>query len=169
MHLFPVVSRGIRLNCELCGSGIRGMPQAVNIDGGIFRVCNSCSRLGTPARVPGRPAQSYSRHGTYGSPREGRTARPSQRQSNAPPSLNFEDQQMELTGEYSKIIKGARELMGLSQEELGMKINEKPSVISHLETGSMKPDDALARKLEHFLKIQLFIPSEEIDRQGEAS
>ncbi len=76
---------------------------------------------------------------------------------------------MELTGDYSKIIKGARELMGLSQEELGMKINEKPSVISHLETGSMKPDDALARKLEHFLKVQLFISSEEIDRQGEAS
>lgn len=54
---------------------------------------------------------------------------------------------------------------GLSQEELGMKINEKPSVIHHLETGSMKPSDALARKLEHYLKIQLFIPSEEIDNQ----
>jgi putative transcription factor len=50
-----------------------------------------------------------------------------------------------------------------------MKINEKTSVISHLETGSMKPDDALARKLEHFLKIQLFIPTEEIEGEGEAS
>jgi putative transcription factor len=75
---------------------------------------------------------------------------------------------MELTNEYSRLIKNARELRGLSQEELGKKINEKTSVISHLETGSMKPDDALARKLEHFLKIQLFVPSEEIDGgQGE--
>jgi ribosome-binding protein aMBF1 (putative translation factor) len=51
--------------------------------------------------------------------------------------------------------------MGLSQEDLGRKINEKPSVISHLETGSMKPSDALARKLEHALKIELFLPPED--------
>ena len=42
-----------------------------------------------------------------------------------------------------------------------MKINEKPSVISHLEAGSIKPTDALARKLEHFLKIELFVPAED--------
>jgi putative transcription factor len=70
---------------------------------------------------------------------------------------------MELTTDYPKIIKSARELLGLSQEELAQKINEKTSVISHLETGSMKPDDALARKLEHYLKIQLFVPTEEIE------
>ncbi len=64
------------------------------------------------------------------------------------------------------MIKTARESLGLSQEELGMKINEKPSVISHLETGSMKPEDSLARKLEHFLKIQLFIPTEEVEGEG---
>jgi putative transcription factor len=167
---FNTISRGIRLNCELCGSGIRGDPQAVNIDGGIFRVCNSCARLGTPARIPGRPNQAFSRPPAYGSLRGNRTnSRPPPRPTNPPPSASFEDQQMELTSDFSKIIKSARELLGLSQEELGMKINEKPSVISHLETGSMKPDDALARKLEHFLKVQLFIPSEEIDGQGEAS
>jgi putative transcription factor len=169
------------LNCELCGSGIRGEPQAVNIDGGIFRVCNSCARLGTPARVPGRPSHSFSRSGGYGSSRFGRpTSSPSgasssassrygSRSGNSPPAASFEDQEVELTSDYPKIIKGARELLGLSQEELGMKINEKTSVISHLETGSMKPDDALARKLEHFLKIQLFIPTEEIEGEGEAS
>jgi putative transcription factor len=159
------------LNCELCGSGIRGEPQAVNIDGGIFRVCNSCARLGTPARVPGRPSHPFSRSTGYGSPRFGRppSSRPPPRVGNAPPSASFEDQAVELTTDYPKIIKSARELLGLSQEELGMKISEKPSVISHLETGSMKPDDALARKLEHFLKIQLFVPTEEIEGEGEAS
>ena len=34
-------------------------------------------------------------------------------------------------------------------------------MIGHLEMGSMKPDDLLARKLEHFLKIQLFVPIED--------
>jgi putative transcription factor len=161
-----------KMNCELCGSGIHGEPQAVNIDGGIFRVCNSCAHLGTPARVPGRPNRSFSRSGGFGSGgaaqrQAGRgipSARPPPRTNTAgPASASYEEQQVELTQDYSKIIKGARELLGLSQEELGMKINEKPSVISHMETGSMKPSDALARKLEHFLKVQLFVPIEEIE------
>jgi putative transcription factor len=167
-------------NCELCGSGIRGEPQAVNIDGGIFRVCNSCAHLGTPARIPGRPNRQFSKSGGF-QPRFGATggrsstntstpanatSRPPPRPSNSPPSATFEDQQVELTMEYAKIIKEAREMHGLSQEELGMKINEKPSVIHHLENGSMKPSDVLARKLEHFLKIQLFILTEEIEGQS---
>jgi putative transcription factor len=76
---------------------------------------------------------------------------------------------MELRSDYAKVIKAARELQGLSQEEIGRKINEKPSVIGHLETGSLKPDDALVRKLEHFLKIQLFVPVEEIEGDGSGS
>jgi putative transcription factor len=83
-----------------------------------------------------------------------------------PPKKSFDEESVELTGDYPKIIKSARELLGLSQEELGMKINEKPSVISHLETGSMKPDDALARKLEHYLRVQLFVPTEELDGES---
>ena len=39
------------MNCELCGSNIRGEVQVVNIDGGMFRVCNNCSKLGTAVRV----------------------------------------------------------------------------------------------------------------------
>jgi putative transcription factor len=68
---------------------------------------------------------------------------------------------MMLRADYSAAIKGARESLGITQEELGKKINEKPSMIGHLEVGSMKPDDLLARKLEHFLKIQLFVPVED--------
>jgi putative transcription factor len=71
--------------------------------------------------------------------------------------------------DFAKVIKTARELQGLSQEELGHKINEKPSVIGHLETGKLKPDDALARKLEHFLKIVLFLPIDEIEGDGATS
>jgi putative transcription factor len=155
------------LNCELCGSNIRGEVQVVNIDGGMFRVCNSCSKLGTAARVakpisnrPGRMTnspgfsspQSFSRN--YSKPRT----------SPPPPSASgpfYQDEEMILRDDYSKVIKSTREKLGITQDELGMKINEKPSVISHLENGSMKPSDALARKLEHFLKIQLFVPVEE--------
>jgi putative transcription factor len=68
---------------------------------------------------------------------------------------------MMLREDYSKAIKNARETLGITQDELGRRINEKPSMISHLEVGSMKPDDLVAKKLEHFLKIQLFVPVED--------
>ena len=67
---------------------------------------------------------------------------------------------MELRSDFNLLIKSAREKMGLSQEELGRKINEKLSLIKHLESGTLKPNDVLTRKVERFLKIQLLVPEE---------
>ncbi len=144
------------MNCELCGNSIRGDVQVVNIDGGVFRVCNNCSKLGTPARVP-KPIETRSSH-TLSSHSPPKTAQ----RDNPPPSpgFSYDSEEMILREDFSKAIKNARESLGITQEELGKKINEKPSMIGHLEVGSMKPDDLLARKLEHFLKIQLFVPIE---------
>jgi len=152
------------MNCELCGSNIRGEVQVVNIDGGMFRVCNSCSKLGTVARVAkppmSRPMRASGNSSGF-SPLGRNFSKP---RATPPPSASgpyFQDEEMILRDDYSKVIRSAREKLGMTQEELGMKINEKPSVISHLENGSMKPSDALARKLEHFLKVQLFVPVED--------
>lgn len=150
------------LNCELCGSNIRGEVQVVNIDGGVFRVCNSCSRLGTPARVPrpvaNKTSQMRGNTASFQNPQRAKSSLPP-----PPPSSGFSYsmEDMTLREDYSKMIKSARELLGITQEELGRRINVKPSVISHLEVGSMKPDDVLAKKLEHFLKIELFVPVED--------
>jgi putative transcription factor len=65
-----------------------------------------------------------------------------------------------LVTEYNRLIKQAREQLTLSQEQLGQKISEKPSVIRLLETGRLRPDALLARKLEHALRIKLFVPLE---------
>ncbi|MDG6906707.1 MAG: TIGR00270 family protein [Nitrososphaerota archaeon] len=146
------------MNCELCGNSIRGEVQVVNIDGGVFRVCNNCAKLGTPVRVP-KPVPVRTDHSL--SPHVPVRAIP---RNNAPPpspGFSYESEEMILREDYSSAIKGARESLGITQEELGRKINEKPSMIGHLEVGSMKPDDLLAKKLEHFLKIQLFVPIEE--------
>ena len=150
------------LNCELCGSNIRGEVQVVNIDGGMFRVCNSCAKLGTAARAP-KPVSSRAQRPATGAgfssaPRSPSRPAPS---SIGPSSNYYENDEMVLRDDYSKVIKNARELLGIKQDELGMKISEKPSVISHLESGSIKPTDALARKLEHFLKIELFVSAED--------
>jgi putative transcription factor len=136
------------VQCEICGSSIRGEVQAVNIDGGVFRVCNSCSRLGKPARLP-KPVS------TLASNAQGSFASSSSIGANP---ISLPEEELELRQDFNKVIKVAREKSGMSQEELGRKINEKPSVISHLEVGKLKPDNVLARKLEHALKIQLLVP-----------
>ena len=45
--------------------------------------------------------------------------------------------------------------MGLKQEELARKINEKESLIHKLENELVEPSLKLAEKLEKFLKIKL--------------
>jgi putative transcription factor len=63
--------------------------------------------------------------------------------------------------DYSNKIKVAREKLGLTHEELGKKINEKASVLRNLEAGKMAPNNQLASKLEHMLKIKLLVPISE--------
>src|ERR1700730_11281196 len=104
-HINPCLvywSLGIFLmNCELCGSNIRGEVQAVNIDGGMFRVCNNCSKLGTAARVakppvnrPVRSSSSFS--GGFSTPARN-FSKP--RTSTPPPSASgpfYQDEEMML-------------------------------------------------------------------------
>jgi putative transcription factor len=64
----------------------------------------------------------------------------------------------EIIEDYSTKIRTAREKLGLTHEDLGKKINEKSSVIGKLETRKMEPNNILATKLEHALKIKLLTP-----------
>jgi len=70
--------------------------------------------------------------------------------------------QVQLTTEliegYAGKIRVAREKLGLNHEDLGKKINEKASLLRHVETGKVAPNNQLANKLEHALKIQLMVP-----------
>ncbi len=129
--------------CEICGNNIRGPTDTIEVDGGLFRVCSQCSKLGKSAKIP-QKTQSQ-RHNISKS---------------EPTSRIYEDDEVELRIDFNKAIKSAREKKGISQEEMGQRINEKISVIRHLETGKLKPNDILSRKLERFLKIQLLIPEE---------
>ena len=71
--------------------------------------------------------------------------------------------ELEIDPDYNVIVRRARERMGLTQEALGRAINEKPSVISHVESKKLKPDPILARKLMHHLRINLLVPSSEFE------
>ena len=65
------------------------------------------------------------------------------------------DTSQEMAEDYGEIIRQAREKLGLSVEDLGMKINEKASVLRKIEIGKILPDNLLASKLERIMKIKL--------------
>lgn len=77
-------------------------------------------------------------------------------QETPPPESAFE-----LVEGFDAKIRQAREKMGISHENLGKKLNEKVSRLKKIEKGKMTPDNLLASKLEHALKIKLIVPATE--------
>lgn len=128
--------------CEVCGNPIRGPPSSVEIDGAVLQVCQSCSKLGRPISVTPRFQRVTTPHLAVG-----RSIEP----------------EFDIDPEYPLVVRQAREKLGLTQEALGRMINVKPSVISHVETGKMKPDLVLTRTLMHYLKVSLLVPSSDLD------
>ena len=135
------------MNCEICGMLIRGDPQLVITDSAKLWVCNVHAKLGTPIK------ETVAKARTVGS---SPAARPP-----LIPKFDIIEEELQLKEDFGTVIKEARERMGLTQEQLALKINERASLIRHLETGKMKPTDTLAGKLERFLKVDLYGASEE--------
>jgi putative transcription factor len=62
-----------------------------------------------------------------------------------------------LDPEFPKVIRDARNRKGMTHEQLGQKINEKVTLLKKIETGTIKPDEILSKKLEKFLGIKLYV------------
>lgn len=120
------------LYCELCGSEINGPPFTIVAENVVMSVCRSCSKHGKP-------------HGTV---------------KKTKPKEEFSFRFPTVRNDYSRIIKEAREKMGLSHDELGSKIEEGGSVVKLLEQGKFKPDPTMAKKIESSLGIKLLEGSE---------
>lgn len=134
-------------SCEICGNIIRGPPNRVEIDGAIMTTCANCAKMGHP--VGGRPR--------IGHVNPAQLALKAFTQGPAEPEY-------ELDVDYHTMVRHAREKMGISQEELGRMINEKPSVIRLIEVGRLKPDAVVTRKLMHYLKLNLLVPVSDIEK-----
>jgi len=128
------------LTCEVCGRPVTTANRIV-IDGAVLRVCQNCAVKGTslgsqpPKPIPFRFGPVHPAHHD-----------------------SIAESEFEIDPDYNVIVKQAREKMGLTLEALGRAINEKPSVISHVESKKLKPDPILARKLMHQLRVNLLIP-----------
>lgn len=136
------------LRCEVCGRKIHTDPVRAIIEGAKLTVCVECSKHGKvilheeadlPQKTINKPAKPISMV---------------QRR----PVVAQVDITQELTEDYANKIRAAREKILFTHEELGKKINEKASVLRNIEVGKMAPNNQLATKLEHMLRIKLLVP-----------
>jgi len=139
--------------CERCGRSARPLTLC-NIEGARMYVCTECVRYGKPIPVNPQPVQSpvQSMKPRTASPRKDALA----------------TRELELAEDYPQRIQRAREKLGLSREDLGKRINEKVSIISKLETGTMHPSDELVKKLESALSIILLEPVQNVESSSAA-
>ncbi len=126
-----------------------GKPNKIMVDGSILEVCNSCANLGEEVKEISRSKLK---------PRP-KTMTPRLKTMTYPQKIDLEE--MEIVPDYALTIKRAREKMGLSQDDLARRVNEKASVISLIESSKMKPSILIGQKLERALKIDLFTMIEE--------
>ncbi|MEM3666992.1 MAG: multiprotein bridging factor aMBF1 [Candidatus Bathyarchaeia archaeon] len=140
------------MRCEVCGRKIFGKPLRVIIEGAKLTVCSECAKHGTTVCEEEPKLQTAQKAKAKAIPSFPKA------QSQGPQETTTN---LELIENFDTKIRQAREKLGLSQEELGKKIKEKVSVLKKIETGKMKPDNKLAAKLEHALKIKLLAPASE--------
>ena len=61
---------------------------------------------------------------------------------------------------YAEIVRNARQKSGLNQEDFAKKLNEKLSVMKHIEQGSMVPSLKIAKKIEIACNVKLIEEAE---------
>jgi putative transcription factor len=138
------------LRCEVCGHKIHDDPITAVIEGARLTVCVECSKHGKIVyEEPAAPKQTVKKPQVPISMVQRKTM-----------VANVQITQ-EVTEDYANTIRAAREKLGLTHDELGKRINEKASVLRNLEVGKMAPNNQLASKLEHMLKIKLLVPISE--------
>jgi putative transcription factor len=69
--------------------------------------------------------------------------------------ITFDDSAI-LINNFSEVIRNSRMANGLTHEQLGLLIKERVSLLRKIESGTLKPDEGLSRKLERFFRINLY-------------
>jgi len=80
--------------------------------------------------------------------------------------INMLDE-MILSHDFPSLIRNARNKKGLTHDQLGQKINEKVTLIRKIESGALRPDEIMAKKLERFLGISLYVSANVQDTEEE--
>lgn len=127
-------------SCEICGIQIIDNGERVYVEGNLLTVCKACSKRGKPSnnqqniqrKLPARP-----------------------KKIEKPDKITLEDSVI-LVKDFSEVIRNSRMSKGFTHEQLGLLIKERASLLRKIESGSLKPDEVLAKKLERFFRINLY-------------
>jgi len=141
------------MDCEICGSEIKGTPTRVTVEGTVLDVCSKCAHYGTtqdkwtPVSRKMTPTEKVIV--TYKPKRDA-----------------FDKLDDEINSDYAQIIRKAREVQGLTIEELGAKMMEKATLIRKIEREELIPEDSIRKKLEATLNIKLTEKVASKDQRG---
>lgn len=133
--------------CELCGKTTDKL-NTVRIEGTVLKVCSDCAKFGDNVKAGGKEAPNRVVIQSRLETRE-------RRQKTKDVYTQEEEHVEELADDYGERIRHGRETKGWKQEDLAHKMNEKVSLLQKVERQDIKPDDALARKIEKTLGIVL--------------
>ena len=132
--------------CEMCGKNVTFLRK-VTIEGVSLEVCSECAKFGIEAKkdVPKEEA-----------PRPIIAQRLEVREKRGRPRDVLEKGDKEdLVEDFGSMIRIARERAGMTQKDLAMKINERVTILSKIESNLMRPDDKIITKLQKELGIVL--------------
>jgi putative transcription factor len=107
------------------------------IDGVVLDVCDDCAKLGKEVYQP-------------------RAVALQNRGISRPPRPESIEDEREIVHDFSARIRHAREKLNLTQDEAAMKIGISHQIYKRVEAGSLKPDEATAKKIQRFYSIELY-------------
>jgi putative transcription factor len=135
------------MRCEMCGKEVPYL-KTVLIEGAVLHVCEECAKFGK--EISPKEAKKYER------PSSAISERLEMREKRMREKDVLEEEEV-LDPDYPDKVRAARMRLGMTQEELAKRINEKHSVIAKIEHGDLVPDEALRKKLEKTLEISLTV------------
>ena len=134
-------------SCEICGTQILEYGEKVYVEGNLITVCKTCSKRGKPLKnqqeTQRKPAMRPKKIEKFD-------------------KITFDDSAI-LINNFSEVIRNSRMANGLTHEQLGLLIKERVSLLRKIESGTLKPDEGLSRKLERFFRINLYTEVESND------
>ena len=127
--------------CDLCGR--ESELYTARVEETLLSVCKVCSSHGKVVSQPSKPKKTIIR-------------------PKAPEPVEA------VVQNCGELVRKAREKSGMTQKEFCRKINEKESVLHHIETGRFIPPVQLGRKIERALGIRLVTVEKEADTPEKA-
>ncbi|MBT4538806.1 TIGR00270 family protein [Candidatus Woesearchaeota archaeon] len=121
--------------CEMCGKDTSLLT--ATIESVEMQVCNSCARYGKVKKEIVTRSFIRKKNQTKLDPNE----------------------EQEVIGNFSVIIRQEREKRKLSQEEFARFLNERETIVAKWEAGVLRPSLAVARRLQRKLKVRIVIAS----------